>query len=114
VRSGGRIGSRRASDQAPSTHTLWAFGAVVPHAGHHMRIARPMDARDGDQVDVIVFILVMLGFVVAGSALLAAGQPATPSFARRSPESGSVQLRQDSNAQFILIVDSCSVSVAGS
>jgi hypothetical protein len=73
-----------------------------------------MDARDGDQVDVIVFILVMLGFVVAGSALLAAGQPARPSFARRSPESGSVQLRQDSNAQFILIVDSCSVSVAGS
>jgi hypothetical protein len=44
----------------------------------------------------------VVGFaVVAGLSLLTAGPPATPSFARRTPTSGSVQLRQDPNAQFL-------------
>jgi hypothetical protein len=44
----------------------------------------------------------VVGFaVVAGLSLLTAGPPGTPSFARRAPTSGSVQLRQDPNAQFL-------------
>jgi HNH endonuclease len=48
-----------------------------------------------------VVTLGVVGFViVAVLSLLLVGRPATPSFARRPPASGSVQLRQDPNAQF--------------
>lgn len=47
-----------------------------------------------------VLMLGVVGFViVAGASLFSAGPPATPSFARRPPATGSVQLRQDVNAQ---------------
>jgi hypothetical protein len=47
--------------------------------------------------------IVVVGFViVAGLSLLTIGAPAIPSFARRAATSGSVQLRQDPNAGFIL------------
>src|SRR5260370_35604114 len=47
--------------------------------------------------------IVVVGFViVAGLSLLTIGAPATPAFARRAATSGSVQLRQDPNAGFIL------------
>lgn len=57
----------------------------------------------GGQVDSFVGVLIVVGAViVAGSSLLTAGRPATPLFARRPPASGSVQLRQDPNAGFLL------------
>jgi HNH endonuclease len=51
----------------------------------------------GEVIGVGVF-----GFVaVAGLSVTAAGTPATPLFARRAPTSGSPQLRQDPNGQFL-------------
>src|ERR1035438_6808793 len=55
-------------------------------------------AAFGDLIAIVVF-----GFViVAGLSLLTIGAPATPVFARRAATSGSVQMRQDPNAGFIL------------
>lgn len=46
--------------------------------------------------------VVVLGFLaVAVLSLLVTRTPVTPAFARRSPSTGSVQLRQDANAGFI-------------
>jgi HNH endonuclease len=46
--------------------------------------------------------LVVLGFLaVAVLSLVVARTPVTPAFARRSPSTGTVQLRQDPNAEFI-------------
>jgi len=49
----------------------------------------------------VIFISVVGFLMLAGLSLAIARTPATPSFARRAPTSGSVQLRQDLNAQFI-------------
>jgi hypothetical protein len=47
-------------------------------------------------------VLIVVGFVIlAGLSLLIRGRPAAPSFARRSPAPGSVQLRQDLDAEFL-------------
>lgn len=49
-----------------------------------------------------VIVISVVGFLmVAGLSLVIAKTPATPAFARRAPTSGSGQLRQDLNAQFI-------------
>ncbi len=48
-------------------------------------------------------VVCVVGFlVVAGYSLTIMGAPAIPSFARRAPASSSPQLRQDSNARFLL------------
>ena len=50
--------------------------------------------------DLVGFVV--LGFLaVAVLSLVVTRTPATPAFARRSPSTGSVQLRQDPNAGFI-------------
>jgi hypothetical protein len=49
-----------------------------------------------------LIIIVVVGFVaIAVLSLVITGQPATPTFARRSATSGSPQLRQDPNAHFL-------------
>ena len=51
---------------------------------------------------IVIGIVGIVGFViVAVLSLVITGTPATPSFARRAPTSGSPQLRQDSNAGFL-------------
>ena len=51
--------------------------------------------------DFIAIVVVGLA-IVAGLSVLATGAPAAPPFARRAATSGSVQLRQDQNAGFVL------------
>lgn len=56
-----------------------------------------MGALLGDIIGIAV-----AGFLaVAVLSLLVTGRPVTPAFARRSPSTTSVQLRQDLNAGFI-------------
>ena len=56
-----------------------------------------MAALLGEVIGVGVF-----GFVaVAGLSVTTAGTPAAPLFAKRAPTSGSPQLRQDPNGQFL-------------
>jgi hypothetical protein len=46
-------------------------------------------------------LVVLVFLAVAVLSLVVTRTPVTPAFARRSPSTGSIQLRQDSNARFI-------------